>query len=115
VSENDSDPATETAPVELRCRDGPAERIEVPVDETVLDAAEEQGVSLPFGCLTGACGTCTARLREGDLEHRRPPRALKGRHREAGYVLPCIARARSTCTLEVGAAVQADLVSNPWK
>jgi hypothetical protein len=30
-------------------------------------------------------------------------------------VLPCIALARSPCVLDVGAEVQSDLVSNPWK
>ena len=112
---DDPESAIESSSVELRFRDGPTERIEAPAGETILDAAEEEGISLPFGCLTGACGTCTARLLEGDLEHKRPPRALKERHREAGYVLPCIALARSPCVLDVGAEVQSDLVSNPWK
>jgi len=115
VPGDDPESAIESYSVELRFRDGPTERIEVPVGETVLDAAEEKGISLPFGCLTGACGTCTARLLEGDLDHERPPRALKERHREAGYVLLCIALARSPCVLEVGAEIQSDLVSNPWK
>jgi ferredoxin len=111
----DPDATTETYPVELRFREGPTERIDVRVDETVLEAAENAGIGLPFGCVTGACGTCTARLIEGDLDHRRPPRALKERHRETGYVLLCIAVPRSACVLEVGAAIQSDLVSNPWK
>ena len=109
------DPSAETYPIELRFRDGRVERIDVAEDETVLDAAERAGVGLPFGCLTGACATCTARLIAGDLDHRRPPRALKDRHREAGYVLPCIAVAESASVLEVGAEIQADLVPNPWK
>jgi len=115
VPEDESDPSAETHPVELRFRDGRTERIDVPADETILDAAERAGVGLPFGCLTGACATCTARLIEGDLDHRRSPRALKERHREVGYVLPCIGVARSACVLEVGAEIQADLVPNPWK
>lgn len=111
----DPDDTTETYPVELRFREGPTERIDVPAEETVLEAAESTGIGLPFGCVTGACGTCTARLLAGELDHRRPPRALKDRHRKAGYVLLCIAVPRSACVLEVGATVQADLVSNPWK
>ncbi|PSP74397.1 ferredoxin [Halobacteriales archaeon QS_3_64_16] len=115
VTGTESDDTAETYPVELRFRKGSTKRIDVPAEETVLEAAETAGIGLPFGCLTGACGTCTARLIEGDLDHRRPPRALKDRHRETGYVLSCIAVPRSACVLEVGAAVQADLVSNPWK
>jgi ferredoxin len=109
------DSTVETYPIELRFRDGRVERIVATANETILEATERADLSLPFGCLTGACGTCTARLLDGDLRYRRPPRALKKRHREAGYVLPCIAVARSACVLDVGATVQADLVSNPWK
>ena len=99
----------------LERADGASERLAASPDETVLEAAEAAGVGLPFGCLTGACGTCTARLLEGRVEHRRPPRALKQRHREAGYVLLCVAEPRSDCRLRVGAEVQAELVSNPWR
>jgi ferredoxin len=91
------------------------EPVSVADDETVLDAAEAAGVGLPFGCRTGACGTCTARLLAGETCHRRPPRALKQRHLDDDYVLTCIAVPETDIRLEVGAAVQADLVSNPWK
>ena len=91
------------------------ERLSVAGNETVLAAAERAGVALPFGCRTGACATCTARLLEGAVEHRREPRALKDRHLEAGYVLTCIATPTADCRLEVGAAVADDLVSNPWR
>jgi len=105
-----------TFEVRLEWRDSDrTETITVAADETILDAAEAAGVGLPFGCTTGACGTCTARLLEGKLDHRRPPRALKDRHLDAGYVLTCIATPQTDARLEVGAAVQADLVPNPWK
>jgi ferredoxin len=96
---------------------GSDRRETVPVREgqTVLDAAEAAGVGLPFGCRTGACGTCTARLLDGEVVHRRPPRALKDRHLDDGYVLTCIAVPTTDVHLEVGAEIQADLVPNPWK
>lgn len=89
--------------------------LEVGEDEPVLDAAEAAGLCLPFGCRTGACGTCTARLLEGELTHQRPPRALKARHLADGYVLSCVAAPATAARLEVGAGVQGDLVSNPWR
>jgi ferredoxin len=102
--------------VQLEWRDGVRTgTLSIPEDETILGAAEAAGVGLPFGCKTGACGTCTARLLEGAVDHRRPPRALKERHLADGYVLTCIATPTADTRLEVGAAVQADLVSNPWK
>ena len=94
---------------------GRTERLSVAADETVLDAAEAAGVGLPYGCLYGACGTCAARVLDGAVRHRRPPRALKDRHRESGYVLLCVATPTTNCRLRVGAEVQAELVENPWK
>jgi ferredoxin len=101
--------------VRLEWRDGQTARLAVARDETVLDAAEAADLGLPFGCRTGACATCTGRLLAGTVEHRRPPRALKDRHREQGYVLLCIAEPRSDCRIEVGADVHDDLTTNPWR
>ena len=102
--------------VRLNWRDGERqETLTVKGDESVLDAAEAAGIGLPFGCKTGACGTCTARLCDGEITHQRPPRALKERHLKGDYVLSCIATPRTDTSLEVGAEIQADLVSNPWK
>jgi NAD(P)H-flavin reductase/ferredoxin len=37
-------------------------------DETVLDAAERAGYSLPYSCRKGVCSTCEAGLRAGSVE-----------------------------------------------
>jgi ferredoxin len=94
---------------------GRAETIAVNGSETVIDAAERIDIGLPFGCLTGACATCTGEVLSGTVEHRRDTRALKPRHLEEGYVLLCIAEPRSDCHIRVGADVQTELVTNPWK
>lgn len=101
--------------VTLEWCDGGVETIDAPADETVVDAAEDAGVGLPFACLTGACATCTGRLLAGEVAHRRPPRALKDRHLQEGYVLLCIAEPRADSRVRVGADVQTELVSNPWR
>lgn len=90
-------------------------QIDAESDETVLDAAESSDVSLPFGCRTGACGTCTGRVLAGSIDHRRPPRALKQTHLDAGYALLCIAEPRADSRISVGKDVVAELVENPWK
>lgn len=108
--------------------------IAVGEDETVLEAAERVDIALPFGCRTGACGTCagrvlgcaepepTASATESSgvdignaFSARRRSRALKERHREDGYVLLCIATPRTDCRVAVGSSVHTELVDNPWK
>ncbi|GAA0201501.1 2Fe-2S iron-sulfur cluster-binding protein [Haladaptatus pallidirubidus] len=98
-----------------RERDEETEIVHAGSKESVLDAAERAGIGLPFGCRTGACATCTGRLLAGEIEHARLPRGLKRDFEKDGYVLLCIAHARSDCKIEVGSDVQTDLVTNPWK
>ncbi|QLG61895.1 2Fe-2S iron-sulfur cluster-binding protein [Halorarum salinum] len=102
------------ATVRLVWRDG-REATVTATDETLLEAAEHADFSLPFGCRTGACATCTGRLLDGDSTHVRQPRALKQRHRDDGYVLLCIARAKNDSAVEVGVDVHNDLLENPRK
>jgi ferredoxin len=99
----------------LARRDGRLEALCASRDQTVLEAAESDGVGLPFGCRTGACASCVGRLVDGNVDYVRPPRALKPRYVEAGYVLCCIARPRTDCRIEVGADVLSDLVPRPWQ
>ncbi len=107
--------SSETHRVTFEWDDGRATTCELPADADLVTASEELGVGIPFGCRTGACATCAAELLAGEVEHVRPPRGLKEKHLDAGYVLPCVAQPRSDCTLRVGSDVQAELVPNPWK
>jgi ferredoxin len=95
--------------------DGRERTVQANGDETVLEAAESAGVFLPFGCRTGACSTCVGRIIDGNVSCDRPPRSLKPHQIEAGYVLCCLVQPRSDCRIAVGAAVQSELVANPWK
>ena len=101
--------------VTLAWRDGREATVAVADGETIIEATEREGLGVPYGCLHGACATCTGRLLDGDLVHVERANGLKPRHRQAGYVFLCVAEPRSDCRIEVGAEVQADLVPNPWK
>jgi len=67
----------------------------------LLDSLREQGVDLPYGCEYGGCITCAAKLIEGEIDQRRQV-ALNNRQINNGYVILCVARPLSDCTLEVG-------------
>jgi ferredoxin len=112
---SESEIGSEGFAVTLVWGDGRERTLSISREETVLEAAERDGIRLPFGCLTGACATCTAQVLAGSIRHRRPPRALKARYLQDGYVLACIAEPVADCRVRVGSEVAGELVSNPWR
>ena len=86
------------------------------VDErsTLLDSLERQGVSLPYGCRYGGCISCAAKLLTGTVDQRAGV-ALNGRQLGDGYVLLCVARPKSDCTLDVGVDSHDKLYRNPFQ
>ena len=87
---------------------------EVDGNEPLLNTLEEQGVSLPYGCRYGGCISCAAKLLSGDVDQSAGV-ALNGRQMAAGYVLLCVARPKSDCTLEVGVESHDKLYRNPFQ
>ena len=79
----------------------------------LLDNLREQGVDLPYGCKYGGCITCAAKLTAGDVDQRRQV-ALNNRQINDGYVILCVARAKSDITLEVGVESHGSLFRNPF-
>ncbi len=70
-------------------------------DATLLQSALDAGLTLPYGCRDGACGTCKARLIEGSVDHgKAQEQALPAAERH-DHVLTCCAKALSAVTLEV--------------
>ncbi len=87
---------------------------EVDGDEPLLDTLEQQGVSLPYGCRYGGCISCAAKLLDGELDQSDGV-ALNGRQINDGYVLLCVARPLSDCTLDVGVESHDKLYRNPFQ
>ena len=67
---------------------------------TVLEAALDAGVAMPFSCAMGGCGACKVKLAAGDLEMEEP-NCLSAEERAAGYVLACVARPSGPATVAV--------------
>ena len=55
---------------------------------SILDAAAAAGLEVPFSCTSGVCGTCRAKLVEGQVRMERNF-ALDKKEVAAGYVLTC--------------------------
>jgi ring-1,2-phenylacetyl-CoA epoxidase subunit PaaE len=60
----------------------------IPRDAFVLDAAQKVRSDLPFACKGGVCGTCRAKVTEGEVRMQRNF-ALEAEEVEAGFVLTC--------------------------
>jgi ring-1,2-phenylacetyl-CoA epoxidase subunit PaaE len=88
--------------VEHEARPGDAERARVVIvrdglrrefefakdDPSILDAASAAGLEVPFSCTSGVCGTCRARLLEGQVRMTRNF-ALDAAEVAGGFVLCC--------------------------
>ena len=68
-------------------------------EEAVWLAAARAGVRLPAICQQGRCLTCAARLRQGEVDQS-SAETYFSEDREAGFVLLCTARPRSSLVLE---------------
>lgn len=64
------------------------------LEDTVLDAAAEAGIELPFSCKAGVCSTCRTKLVRGKVELAQNY-ALEDWELEQGFILACQAHAQT--------------------
>jgi ferredoxin len=80
---------------------------------TLLEAALQAGLSLPRSCRNGTCRACMCRLVDGEIAYRIEWPGLTAEEKTEGWILPCVALARTDVTIDQPDAREAAPDSRP--
>jgi CDP-4-dehydro-6-deoxyglucose reductase len=71
-------------------------------NESILEAALRHGISLPYGCRSGACGSCVAKVVAGEIKYdgENHPPAVTDEEHSLGMTALCQAQAASDLVIE---------------
>jgi ferredoxin len=72
---------------------------------SLLQSGLRAGVRLPNSCRNGTCRTCMCKLSTGEIEYQIEWPGLAREEKAEGWILPCVAEARSDLVLDVPGAV----------
>ncbi|MCY4303491.1 MAG: ferredoxin--NADP reductase [Aestuariivita sp.] len=68
--------------------DGASQRFDINKSQSILDAALENAIDVPYACKSGICSTCKCKVLEGEVEML-ANHALSEKEVKDGYVLSC--------------------------
>ncbi len=99
ATESGNATAGEQAAIITILLDGKSATVGLKAGETLLESGRRAGLSPPFSCEAGNCGTCMAKLTEGTAAMRVND-ALDDDEVEEGYVLTCQAIPNGPVTVD---------------
>lgn len=72
-------------------------------DQTILQAARQQQIKLPFGCGNGTCGSCKVKLEQGEINYINDyqPSPLSKYETEQGMILCCMAEPKDDLLITI--------------
>lgn len=77
--------------------------------ESILEASVRAGLKLAYGCSSGNCGACKARVVSGEASKTREhDYVLSRREQQMGYILTCSSTAVTDLVLEAAEALSVD-------
>ncbi len=74
-------------------------KIDCDADDSILDAAENDGIDIPYSCRSGTCGTCKVLKLSGDIDMDTHS-GLSDDELEQGYVLACVAKPKGLVEID---------------
>lgn len=89
-----------TYQVTIRYSDGVERTMHVAPGQTIIDAADVNGVPIVTECLSGVCGTCVGRCTSGGAKMANTI-GLSAHEAEQGRILNCQAQVDRDCTIEL--------------
>jgi len=76
-------------------------KFSVEENETVLEAALKQGITLPYSCRDGVCGVCKGKVLQGEINYgKHQASTLSDAEKDAGMALFCCAKPKSDLVIE---------------
>ena len=78
---------------------GQTHTIKVDDTQTILQAAIDEGIELPFSCSAGVCTTCAAQVLSGEVDQS-DGMGVSPELQAEGYTLLCVAYPRSDLKIE---------------
>ncbi len=78
---------------------GTTHNIEVSEEQTILQAALDAGIELPYSCSAGVCTTCSAKILTGEVDQS-DGMGVSPELQAEGFTLLCVAYPRSDLKIE---------------